>query len=116
MLGYIAENRLSGIARAVQWNELEDYRARGYEILDVRTPREFARGTIPGSVNIPIDELRERIGEITGSDVVVTCQVGIRGHTATLLLNELGFNALSLDGGYQTWSHSPAKNLVPVLS
>jgi NADPH-dependent 2,4-dienoyl-CoA reductase/sulfur reductase-like enzyme/rhodanese-related sulfurtransferase len=115
MLGYIAENRLSGLARAVQWNELEDYRARGYQILDVRTAREFARGAIPDSVNIPIDELRERIGEITGSDVVVTCQVGLRGHTATLLLNELGLNALSLDGGYQTWSHSPAKNAVPVF-
>ena len=115
MLGYIAENRLSGLSRAVQWNELEDYRSRGYEILDVRTAREFARGAIPNSVNIPVDELRERIGEINGSDIVVTCQVGLRGHTATLLLNELGFNALSLDGGYQTWSHSPAKNLVPVL-
>lgn len=115
MLGYIAENRLSGLSRAVQWNELEEYRSRGYEILDVRTAREFARGAIPGSVNIPIDELRERINEISGSDVVVTCQVGLRGHTATLLLNELGLNALSLDGGYQTWSHSPAKNSVPVL-
>lgn len=115
MLGYIAENRLSGLARAVQWNELEEYRSRGYEILDVRTAREFARGAIPHSVNIPIDELRERISEISGSDLVVTCQVGLRGHTATLLLNELGFNALSLDGGYQTWSHSPAKNSIPVL-
>jgi len=115
MLGYIAENRLSGLSRAVQWNELEAHRNRGYEILDVRTAREFARGSIPHSINIPIDELRERISEIDGSDIVVTCQVGLRGHTATLLLNELGFNALSLDGGFQTWSHSPAKNSIPVL-
>jgi len=115
MLGYIAENRLSGLSKAVQWNELEDYRSRGYEILDVRTAREFARGSIPDSVNIPIDELRERIGEITSKDIVVNCQVGLRGHTAALLLSELGFNAVNLDGGYQTWSQSSAKTSVPVL-
>lgn len=116
MLGYIAENRISGLSKAVQWNELEEYRNRGYEILDVRTKREFARGSIPGSVNIPIDELRERIGEIGSHDVVVNCQVGLRGHTAALLLGELGFNALNLDGGYQTWSKSPANAPVPMLS
>jgi NADPH-dependent 2,4-dienoyl-CoA reductase/sulfur reductase-like enzyme/rhodanese-related sulfurtransferase len=115
MLGYIAENRLSGLSKAAQWNELEDYRSRGYEILDVRTAREFARGAIPGSINIPIDELRERISEITSHDIVVTCEVGMRGHSSALLLGELGFNVLNLDGGYQTWSHSPANNSVPVL-
>ncbi len=108
MLGYIAENRLSGLSKAMQWNEVEEYRDRGYEILDVRTRREFARGSIPGSTNIPIDELRERLGEIGSHDVVVNCQVGLRGHTAALLLSELGFNAVNLDGGYQTWSTSPA--------
>lgn len=109
MLGYIAENRLSGLSKAVQWNEVEDYRRRGYEILDVRTAREFARGSISDSINIPIDELRERISEVKSHDLVVTCQVGVRGHTAALLLSELGFNAANLDGGYQTWSQSPAK-------
>lgn len=116
MLGYIAENRLSGLSKAVQWDELEDYRNLGYEILDVRTAREFARGSIPDSVNIPIDELRERIGEVSSHDVVVNCQVGLRGHTAALLLKELGFNALNLDGGYQTWIHSPANTSVLHLS
>lgn len=115
MLGYIAENRISGLSKAVQWNELEDYRAQGYEILDVRTVREFARGSIPNSVNIPIDELRERIAEITSHNIVVNCQVGLRGHTAALLLKELGFNAVNLDGGYQTWSNSPARASLPVL-
>lgn len=115
MLGYIAENRLSGLSKAAQWNELEDYRSRGYEILDVRTAREFARGSIPNSVNIPIDELRERVSEIKSHDIVVNCQVGLRGHTAASLLGELGFNAVNLDGGYQTWSQSPAKASVPVL-
>lgn len=116
MLGYIAENRLSGLSKAAQWSEIEEYRDRGYEIVDVRTRREFARGSIPGSTNIPIDELRERLGEIGSHDVLVNCQVGLRGHTAALLLTELGFNAVNLDGGYQTWSMSPANTAVFALS
>ena len=116
MLGYIAENRLSGLSKAAQWSEIEEYRERGYEIVDVRTRREFARGSIPGSTNIPIDELRERLGEIGSHDVLVNCQVGLRGHTAALLLTELGFNAVNLDGGYQTWSMSPANTAAFALS
>ncbi len=108
MLGYVAENLLSGLAKNVQWHEVESYRDRGYEMVDVRTASEFHRGSIPGSINIPVDSIRERLGEISHKDLLVICQVGVRGHTASLLLNELGFNALNLDGGYQTWSHSPA--------
>jgi rhodanese-related sulfurtransferase len=108
MLGYIAENLLSGLVETVQWNEVDSYRARGAQFLDVRTPEEFARGSLPGALNIPIDQLRERIGELDDAETVVNCQVGQRGHVATLLLNELGFRALNLDGGYQTWHFSPA--------
>ncbi len=108
MLGYMAENVLSGLCDPVQWSQLAEYRARGYELVDVRTEKEFADGHIPESRNIPLDELRERVGEIGTSHVVVTCQVGLRGHTATLLLGELNFDAKNLDGGYETWLHSPA--------
>lgn len=109
ILGYIAENLSTGLIDSVQWDELDSYRQRGYSMVDVRTASEFARGSIPSAINIPIDELRERFAEIVTNDVVITCQVGQRGHTAALLLKEMGFNALNLDGGYQTWSHSPAK-------
>lgn len=112
MLGYIAENRMTGLSKFIQWSELEDFRLNGYEIVDVRSRSEFARGSIPHSINIPVDKLRERIGEITAHDVVITCQVGMRGHTASLLLAELGFNAVNLDGGYQTWEKSPANSSV----
>jgi rhodanese-related sulfurtransferase len=108
MLGYMAENVLSGLCDPVQWSELAEYCSRGYELVDVRTEMEFADGHIPGSRNIPLDELRERVGEIGTTRVVVTCQVGQRGHTATLLLGELSFDAKNLDGGYETWRHSPA--------
>lgn len=118
MLGYVAENYLSGLSKTVQWHEVENYIERGYTVLDVRSESEFAQGSIPNSINVPIDELRERIHEVAGQNqnIVVTCQVGIRGHAASLLLNEMGFNSLNLDGGYQTWSHSPAHDSTLVRS
>lgn len=113
MLGYIAENVISGLVEVAQWSEVDSYRQAGYLLLDVRTPSECGRGMIPGAINIPVDEIRSRKNEITDGvqntkNVLVNCQVGQRGHTATLLLNELGFHAVNLDGGYLTWSHSPA--------
>ena len=83
--------------------------AQGYSILDVRTQAEFSQGSIPRAINIPIDEIRERTYEIPSGKILVTCQVGQRGHAATRLLIELGYDAANLDGGYLTWSNSPAK-------
>lgn len=77
-------------------------------MIDVRSVSEFARGSIPGALNIPLDELRVRFDEILTRDVIVNCQVGQRGHVATQLLNQNGFKAKNLDGGYLTWSKSPA--------
>ncbi len=108
MLGYIAENLLSGLEENVQWYELDEYRAEGVTMIDVRSVSEFARGSIPGTLNIPLDELRVRFDEIETREVIVNCQVGQRGHVATQLLNQHGFKAKNLDGGYLTWSKSPA--------
>ena len=108
MLGYIAENMISGLIESSQWNQIDGYVARGYQLIDVRTAGEYGRGNIPGAINIPVDEIRERKSEIANHNLLVNCQVGQRGHTASLLLKELGFNAVNLDGGYLTWSNSPA--------
>jgi len=108
MLGYIAENVISGLVQTAQWSEIEDFTSRGYELIDVRSAGEFSRGHIPGAKNISVDEIRERQSEITQKKLLVNCQVGQRGHTAALLLKELGFNPVNLDGGYLTWSNSPA--------
>jgi len=108
MLGYIAENMISGLIESSQWNQIDDFVARGYQLIDVRTAGEYSRGNIPGAINIPVDEIRERKSEIANHNLLVNCQVGQRGHTASLLLKELGFNAVNLDGGYLTWSNSPA--------
>jgi NADPH-dependent 2,4-dienoyl-CoA reductase/sulfur reductase-like enzyme/rhodanese-related sulfurtransferase len=113
MLGYMAENVISGLIETAQWNQIEEFRDKGYELIDVRTEGEFDRGSIPGAINIPVDEIREKQSEISNKNLLVTCQVGQRGHTASLLLKELGFNAVNLDGGYLLWSNSPAaKTLV----
>jgi NADPH-dependent 2,4-dienoyl-CoA reductase/sulfur reductase-like enzyme/rhodanese-related sulfurtransferase len=108
MLGYIAENMMSGLLKTAQWDQTQEYRAAGYQLIDCRTPSEFSRGAIPGAINIPVDEIRERVGEIKKEPILVNCQVGQRGHTATMLLKELGFDATNLDGGYLTYSNSPA--------
>ncbi|NNN08021.1 MAG: FAD-dependent oxidoreductase [Acidimicrobiaceae bacterium] len=108
MLGYVAGNVLSGLERTAQWHEVEELRSRGVTILDVRSRGEFERGSLPDAVNIPVDELRERRDEIAQGPVMVFCQVGQRGHVATQILNQWGLDVRNLDGGYATWSHSPA--------
>ncbi|NLT28856.1 MAG: FAD-dependent oxidoreductase [Propionibacterium sp.] len=103
MLGMIADNLAHGYAETIQWHELAEAQAAGAVVVDVRTPGEFDRGAIPGAINIEVDALRERHGEIPDGDLIVHCQVGLRGHTAARLLAGLGRPARNLDGGYKTW-------------
>jgi len=78
--------------------------AAGTLVLDVRTPQEFAGGHVPGAVNVPIDELRDRLGEIDASKrVIAYCQVGLRGYLATRILQQAGRDAANLSGGYTTY-------------
>ena len=111
MLGYISENIMSGLLETAQWSQIDEFTDRGFQLIDVRTASEYAAGNIPGAMSMPVDEIRARIAELTNKDVLVNCQVGQRGHTATMLLKELGFNAVNLDGGYLTWSNSPAATI-----
>ena len=81
-------------------------------LVDVRTPQEYADGHIPGAVNIPVDDLRPRLGELPRNrQVAVYCQVGQRGYLATRILQQSGFQAANLSGGYETY-----KLLYPHLS
>ncbi|MFJ2551081.1 FAD-dependent oxidoreductase [Microbacterium sp. NPDC087591] len=103
MLGYVAENTRSGTTPTLQWHELDDALTVGAALIDVRTPAEFAAGAIPGAINVPLDELRERLDELPDGPLIVHCQVGLRGHAATRLLAQHGFAVRNLDGGYRTW-------------
>ena len=108
MLGYIAENLTSGFSKTVQWDDLQSRVDQGAVLIDVRTGAEYSQGHIPNSLNLPLDELRRRMADIPGKEVIIYCQVGIRGHTAVSLLRGYGYDAANLDGGYQTWVNSPA--------
>ncbi len=73
-------------------------------ILDVRAPSEFAAGHVPGAVNVPVDELRERLGELDPArPIIAYCQIGMRGYLATRILMQNGFKVRNLSGGYTTY-------------
>ena len=101
--GYVGNNIRTGKTENIQWHELEDAQAQGAVVVDVRTDGEHQSGSIPNTKSIPVDVLRDRVEELRGKDVIVTCAVGQRGHTAVQLLRGHGVKARNLDGGYTTW-------------
>lgn len=103
--GYVGNNVLAGRTPTVQWHEIDSRVADGAIILDVRTDSENSAASIPGSTHIPVDSLRDRLGELPRDrELIIHCKVGQRGHTATQILRSNGFNAINLDGGYLTWN------------
>jgi len=103
MAGFMADNIARGILK--QWH-VEDEPALPRDgsviLLDTRTPGEYARGHAEGFINIPVDELRERIGELErGKTVYVMCQSGIRSYIACRILSGEGFDARNFSGGYR---------------
>ena len=102
--GYVGNNVFNGTTPTIQWHELETARAAGAQVIDVRSGGEHGNGHIPGTLNIPVDELRDRLAEVKLENVVVYCQVGQRGHIATQILKANGATVRNLDGGYVTWS------------
>ena len=101
--GYVGDNVFTGKTENVQWHEIEALQTSGTVLVDVRTDSENQAGAIPGSLLIPVNDLRDRLDEIKGNDIVVHCAVGQRGHTAVQLLKGYGIKAKNLSGGYTTW-------------
>jgi NADPH-dependent 2,4-dienoyl-CoA reductase/sulfur reductase-like enzyme/rhodanese-related sulfurtransferase len=101
--GYVGNNVFTGKTKTIQWNEVEDFTAAGFTLIDVRTPAEHAAGHIPNSINIEVNVLRDHIEELKDKKIVAFCQVGQRGHTASSLLQGYGIETVNLDGGYKTW-------------
>ncbi len=106
MAGFVAENVLTGKVKTVTWDELSRLDAKETFLLDVRTPEEVRMGTIPGSVNIPLDSLRDRLNLVPRSrHIVVFCRVGLRGYLAARILTQSGYAKVSnLSGGFVTYS------------
>ena len=87
----------------MQWHELEQARTAGASLIDVRSRDEHAAGSIPGAINVPLDDRRECLAELPPGELVVHCQIGLSGHIATRLLTQHGYSVRNLDGGYRTW-------------
>lgn len=109
--GYVACNTLDGVMPVVTWRELAAADRSEVCLVDVRTPEEYSLGTIDGAVNIPLDDLRGRLGEIDrNSDVIVFCAVGLRGYLAQRILLGRGYRRVrNLAGGYKTYSLATQK-------
>ncbi|NSW89706.1 MAG: pyridine nucleotide-disulfide oxidoreductase family protein [Firmicutes bacterium] len=105
MSGYVASNILKGIHPVIHWDELDGLDPEKFILLDVRTKEENMRGAIPNSVNIPLDLLRERMDGLPKErEIIIYCQVGLRGYLAARILMQHGFNKVrNLSGGYRTY-------------
>jgi NADPH-dependent 2,4-dienoyl-CoA reductase/sulfur reductase-like enzyme/rhodanese-related sulfurtransferase len=102
--GFVAENILLQKMKVFYWDEAT---ARDDKfILDVRAQSEYEAGSIEGAVNIPLDELRERLDELPhDTDIYLYCQIGLRGYMATRILKQNGFKRVfNLSGGYKLWN------------
>jgi rhodanese-related sulfurtransferase len=108
--GMVASNVLKGDAAICHTEELL-LGAADQIVLDVRNlPELDVSGTFPNAINIPLDQLRQRLHELPkDKEILVTCQVGLRGHVAYRILIQHGFKARNLTGGFKTYQMVTAK-------
>lgn len=104
MLGYYASNIIEEMTDIVQWHEVDDIVENGGVIIDVREEFELVTGGMPGTIHIPLGQLRDRLNEIPrDKKLYATCQVGLRGYIACRLLEQHGFKCTNIDGGVKTY-------------
>ncbi len=104
-LGYIAENVLTGKSRLATWQQTFRRDPETSILLDVRTVAEYERDHVEGAINIPVDELRERLDELDKSKTIYEyCMVGIRAHAAYRILAQNGFDVYNITGGWKTYT------------
>ncbi|AYD40362.1 CoA-disulfide reductase [Clostridium fermenticellae] len=105
MAGFVAENVLSGKMEVITPEEYSNYNKENTILLDVRTDIEFNNGHIEGALNIPVDNLRERLKELDkNKEIIEYCQVGLRGYVASRILSQNGFKVKNITGGYKSMS------------
>ena len=102
LAGYVAENVLAGRVEILTAEQFMSYEKENTILLDVRTVKEVSKkGYVEGAINIPVDSLRERIGELDkGKEILEYCQIGLRGYVASRFLSQNGFRVKNIDGGY----------------
>ena len=104
MAGFVAENILLDRLRVFYWDKIEQLKP-GDLLIDVRREDEFEAGNIAGAINIPVDELRNRLAEIpVAKNIYIYCEAGLRGYLAQRILRQNGYNKVAnLSGGYYLW-------------
>ncbi|HEL1648408.1 TPA: FAD-dependent oxidoreductase [Streptococcus suis] len=113
MIGYAAMNIAEGISQNIQWHQLDEELANGKILLDVRNPGEVANGQFKEFIHIPLDQLRERLGELdTSKEYIVSCHSGLRSYIAERLLKEKGFKVKNLDRAYSLYKMALPENLI----
>ena len=104
MIGFVAENQLEGLVDVVLCRELEELDRENTVILGVFSEEEFQVGSIEGSINIPLEELRDRLDELDKEKLYITyCAVGLRGYIAARILMQHGFKVKNLAGGFNMY-------------
>jgi rhodanese-related sulfurtransferase len=106
MAGFVSENIKNGVVKQFYYEDISSLREREDVILlDTRTPFEYMRGRADGFINIPLDDLRERVGELDKTKkIYVMCQSGLRSYLATRILMQNGFDAYNFAGGFRLYS------------
>ena len=114
MAGFVAANVLRGDVALWEPEELDSL-LDIQMLVDVRTFQENALGTIPGATCMPVDELRDRLEELPkDKELLVFCQVGLRGYVAARLLSQHGFKVRNLSGGYRRYAMWKGTHTVPL--
>lgn len=113
--GYVASNILNGKMTPLYWRQMQEVDTNKVTLIDVRTADEYALGTIAGAVNIPVDDIRERLSEIpTDRPIWLFCGVGLRGYLASNILKANGYKDVrNLIGGIKTYNSATAKVPTP---
>lgn len=116
MAGYVATNIMEGELEHIQWHEVDQIVAQGGLLIDVREPMEREFGFIKGSINISLNDLRNKLNEIPKNKTVyVSCQVGLRGYLASCILKNNGYSVKNVDGGWKTYSTVYGNNINKIV-
>lgn len=112
--GYVASNVLKGDMEIIHWDEIEKIDMKNNILLDVRTKYEYELGTIKNALNIDLNTLRQNLDKLDkNKEIIIFCQVGLRGYLAYKILKQNGFKVKNLTGGYKTYSYAVDKQENP---
>ncbi|MDD4835428.1 MAG: CoA-disulfide reductase [Lutispora sp.] len=110
MAGFVAQNLLNDIASFISVDQLDIIDKSKTIILDIGTSEEFQNGHIEGAINILLDTLRNRLGELDKEkEIIINCQIGLRSYIGNRILKQNGFNAKILSGGYRSYKQQSFK-------